>query len=107
MQRIKLPKGDRETLMPNIETVVANTEDLLRRAGSTKGKRNLELRKIKIALRRLKEVREKVADTRVVVAEKCKKAARATDDYVYERPWTSIGIAAAVGVLAGLLTNRK
>ena len=32
---------------------------------------------------------------------------RATDDYVHEHPWASIGIAAGVGVLVGLLINRK
>jgi ElaB/YqjD/DUF883 family membrane-anchored ribosome-binding protein len=43
----------------------------------------------------------------VVVVEKGKKAVRATDDYVHEHPWQAIGIAAGVGVLVGLLINRK
>jgi ElaB/YqjD/DUF883 family membrane-anchored ribosome-binding protein len=42
------------------------------------------------------------------VVEKGKQAAHATDDYAREHPpWASIGIAAGVGVLAGLLLNRK
>jgi ElaB/YqjD/DUF883 family membrane-anchored ribosome-binding protein len=30
-----------------------------------------------------------------------------TDDYVHENPWQAIGIAAAVGLVAGLLMNRR
>jgi len=33
--------------------------------------------------------------------------ARVTDDYVHDNPWQAIGIAAAVGFVAGLLMNRR
>jgi ElaB/YqjD/DUF883 family membrane-anchored ribosome-binding protein len=33
--------------------------------------------------------------------------ARATDDYVHEHPWKSIGVAAGVGLLVGLLIGRR
>ena len=69
--------------MSDIKTVLADAEDLL------------------------KQAKDKAADVQVVVVEKGKKAARATDDYVHEHPWASIGIAAGVGVLVGLLINRK
>ena len=36
-----------------------------------------------------------------------KDTARATDDYVHDHPWQAIGIAAAVGVVVGLLMNRR
>ena len=39
--------------------------------------------------------------------EMLKRAARVTDDYVHDNPWQAIGIAAAVGVLVGLLMNRR
>ena len=51
--------------------------------------------------------RFEAADVQVVVVEKGKQAARVTDDYVHEHPWAAIGIAAGVGVLVGLLVNRK
>ena len=82
---------NREKLMSDIKTVLADAEDLLKQAASTTGERATELREK--AVSRLKQAKE--------------KAARATDDYVHEHPWQSIGIAAGVGVLIGLLINRR
>ena len=39
--------------------------------------------------------------------DKAKAAARATDDYVHDNPWQAIGVAAAVGIVVGLLMNRR
>jgi len=91
--------------MSDIKNVIADAEELLKQAASSTGERAAELRETAVA--RLKQAREKAADVQVVVVEKGKKAVRATDDYVHEHPWTSIGIAAGVGVLVGLLINRK
>lgn len=91
--------------MSDIKTVLSDVEDLLRQAASATGERAIELREN--ALARLKQAKEKATDAQVVVVEKGKKVARATDDYVHDHPWTSIGIAAGVGMLLGLLVNRK
>jgi ElaB/YqjD/DUF883 family membrane-anchored ribosome-binding protein len=96
---------NKENLMSDIKTVLSDAEDLLKQAASTTGERATELREK--ALARLKQAKEKAADVQVVVVEKGKKAARATDDYVHDHPWTSIGVAAGVGILIGLLINRK
>ena len=96
---------NKEKLMSDIKTVLADAEDLLKQAASATGERATELRAT--ALSRLKQAKEKAADMQVVVVEKGKKAARATDDYVHEHPWQSIGIAVAIGALLGLLINRK
>ncbi len=96
---------NKEKLMSDIKTVLSDAEDLLKQAASSTGDRAAELREK--AMSRLKQAKEKAADVQVVVVEKGKKAARATDDYVHEHPWTSIGVAAGVGVLIGLLINRK
>ena len=58
------------------------------------------------ALAHLQNARKKAIDVQVVVVENGKKAAHTTDDFVHEHPWASIGIAAGVGLLAGLLINR-
>ena len=35
------------------------------------------------------------------------RAAKATDTWVHDHPWTAIGIAAGIGVLLGLVVNRR
>jgi ElaB/YqjD/DUF883 family membrane-anchored ribosome-binding protein len=42
-----------------------------------------------------------------MAADRAKEAARATDDYVHDHPWQMVGVAAAVGFVAGLLMNRR
>ena len=39
--------------------------------------------------------------------ESCKAAARQADDYVRTKPWQAVGIAAGVGLVIGLLMNRR
>ena len=41
------------------------------------------------------------------IAPQGKAAARATDDYVHEHPWGAVGIAAAVGLVIGMLISRR
>jgi len=105
MKGVAMSEINKEKLMSDIKTVLADAEDLLKQAASSTGDRAAELREK--AMSRLKQAKDKAADVQVVVVEKGKKAARATDDYVHEHPWTSIGVAAGVGVLIGLLINRK
>jgi ElaB/YqjD/DUF883 family membrane-anchored ribosome-binding protein len=96
---------NKERFMSDIKTVLADAEDLLKQAATATGERASELRET--ALTRLKQAKEKAADAQVVVIERGKKAARATDDYVHEHPWASIGIAAGIGLVIGLWINRK
>jgi ElaB/YqjD/DUF883 family membrane-anchored ribosome-binding protein len=39
--------------------------------------------------------------------EACRKAARATDDYVHENPWGVIGSVALAGLLLGVILGRS
>ena len=64
----------------------------------------LNLKRLRVKLRSAKE---KLGDVQEVVADRAKAAARATDDFVHDNPWKSVGIAAAAGFLIGLLVNRR
>jgi ElaB/YqjD/DUF883 family membrane-anchored ribosome-binding protein len=55
----------------------------------------------------LKGVKEKLQETEALVTDQAKAAAKATDEYVRENPWQSIGIAAGVGLLVGLMISRR
>ena len=41
------------------------------------------------------------------VVDTTRQAAKATDHWVHDNPWKAIGVAAGVGVLIGLLINRR
>ena len=95
----------REALVKDFSDVLTEAEDLLKQAARETGDRATDLRsqvesKLLSAKLKLQELEGEVVD-------KAKHAARATDDYVHENPWWSIGVAAAVGFLAGLLMNRR
>ncbi|WP_157112362.1 DUF883 family protein [Pandoraea faecigallinarum] len=96
---------NKEKFMTDIKSVLADAEDLLKQAANTTGERASELSDKALAL--LKQAKEKASDVQVVVVEKSKQAARATDDYVHDHPWQAVGIAAGIGVVIGLLLNRK
>ncbi|WP_237165379.1 glycine zipper domain-containing protein [Pandoraea vervacti] len=42
-----------------------------------------------------------------MVVEKSRQAARATDDYVHDHPWQAAAVGTGIGVVIGLLLNRK
>ncbi|MCE4060659.1 YqjD family protein [Pandoraea sputorum] len=96
---------NKEKFMTDIKSVLADAEDLLKQAANTTGERASELSDKALTL--LKQAKEKASDVQVVVVEKSKQAARATDDYVHDHPWQAVGIAAGIGVVIGLLLNRK
>jgi len=48
-----------------------------------------------------------MTDTQETVLAKTKEAAKVADDYVQENPWRSIGLAAGVGIVIGLLIGRR
>jgi ElaB/YqjD/DUF883 family membrane-anchored ribosome-binding protein len=95
----------RTKLVDEFSAVLNEAEDMLSRAANETGERAKDLRsqveaKLLKAKLRLQEIEGQAVD-------RAKEAARATDDFVHEHPWQSIGIAAAIGVLVGLLLNRR
>ncbi len=95
----------RTKLVDEFSAVLTEAEDMLKRAANKTGERAKDLRsqveaKLLTAKLRLQELEGQAVD-------RAKEAARATDDFVHEHPWQSIGVAAAVGVVIGLLMNRR
>jgi ElaB/YqjD/DUF883 family membrane-anchored ribosome-binding protein len=95
----------RENLVEDFGAMLTEAEDLLRQAGNETGERARDLRgqveaKLLAAKMRLQELQGEAVD-------QAKAAARVTDDYVHDNPWSAIGIAAGIGFLAGLLVSRR
>jgi len=55
----------------------------------------------------LGRLREQLADAEEEVVSKCRQQWRSTDRYVRDNAWMAIGLAAAVGFVAGKLAIRR
>lgn len=55
----------------------------------------------------LRRARTRIIEMEQQLMQRAKAAAQATDGYVHENPWPSIGIAAGVAFIAGLLVGRR
>lgn len=95
----------RDALITDVKSGLNNVEELLREAASSTGDRATELRDS--AMASLRTARESLVDLQENMLERGKKAARATDDYVHDNPWRSLGMAVATGFVIGLLINRR
>ncbi len=95
----------REKLVDEFSAVLSEAEDMLKRAANETGERARDLRSQVEA--KLLAAKLQLQELQGIATDRAKEAARATDDYVHDHPWQAIGIAAAVGFLAGLLMNRR
>jgi ElaB/YqjD/DUF883 family membrane-anchored ribosome-binding protein len=96
---------NKDRLIADMKVVVSDAEELLRATASQAGDKVTELRgKIQDNLSKAKA---SLADAQAAVVEKAKEAGHATDEYVHENPWKSVGIAAGIGLVIGLLIGRR
>ncbi|MDA8383402.1 MAG: DUF883 family protein [Betaproteobacteria bacterium] len=95
----------KERLLADFRTVVADAEELLKATAAQTGERISAARSRVEAS--LQDAREKLADMERGVVDRTREAARATDHYVHEHPWQSVGVAASIGLLLGLLIGRR
>lgn len=98
-------ESGRERLVDDLAAVLAEAEEMLKRAAAETGDKARDLRsqvetKLLRAKLRLQELEGEAVD-------RAKAAARVTDEYVHDNPWRAIGVAAAVGLAIGLLLNRR
>ena len=97
--------ANKEKLIADFKVVVADAEELLRATASQAGDKATELR-ARIQTR-LADAKLRLADAEAAVVDKAKQAGRVADDYVHDNPWRSVGVAAGIGFLFGLLIGRR
>jgi ElaB/YqjD/DUF883 family membrane-anchored ribosome-binding protein len=95
----------KEKLISDFKVVVADAEELLRATANQAGDKATELRS-KIQ-GRLADAKVRLADAEAAVVDKAKLVGRAADDYVHDNPWRSVGVAAGIGFIVGLLIGRR
>ncbi|HQR03623.1 MAG: DUF883 domain-containing protein [Proteobacteria bacterium] len=95
----------KDKLITDLKTVIADADELLRATAGQAGDKVVELRhKVQ---EHLNTAKHNLAEAQEIMVEKAKAVGRATDDYVHDHPWKSVGIAAGVGLVIGLLIGRR
>ena len=103
-----LPTGidvSKQQLINDFKVVISDAEALIKATANQGGEAVTHLRAK--AEESLAVAKEKLAEAQGALVEKTKVAAKATDDYVREKPWHAVGIAAGVGLVIGLLIGRR
>ena len=102
----RIIKENKDKLIKDFHSVISDTEELMKSVSNESGGTAQALRtKIEQNLKQAKEYLEDFEDS---IIDKSKTAARATDEYVHENAWQTIGLAVAIGILIGyLLSDRE
>ena len=98
-------KDGQQRLAKDFKAVVTDAEQLLRHAARDAGQGYGEARER--LEESLKKAREEFARLEGAMVDGAKRAGRATDGYVRQHPWESIGVGLGVGLLLGLLIGRR
>jgi len=91
----------KQQLADDFSKLVGDTEALLRAVASVPGEKTAALRETLES--NLRAYKARARELQGAAYEKTTAAARATDEYVHDNAWAVIGVAAAVGFIAGLL----
>jgi len=81
-------------MMDDLRAALADAEELLRAKAGEAGPK-------------VQEARRRAEESLRAVREQMEGAGRDLDAKVRDNPWAAVGIAAAVGLLAGILLSRK
>ena len=95
----------KEKLIADFKVVVSDAEEMLRATAGQAGDKVSELRSK--AQDHLTNAKAKLAEAEAALIDKAKQVGRAADDYVQDNPWRSVGVAAGIGFLVGLLIGRR
>ena len=94
-----------DKLVNDLKSLMSDAEELLKLTAEQQGGKLDDLR-ARIG-DRVAIARERLADAEAAIVDTGRKAVRVTDDYVHENPWQSVGVAAGVAFLLGLLVSRR
>jgi ElaB/YqjD/DUF883 family membrane-anchored ribosome-binding protein len=94
-----------DQLVADLKTVMQDAEALLKATSSLTGEKIQEVRAR--AEESLRHAKVRLTEVEEEAMRRAREVAQAADEYVRENPWQSIGIAAGVGLLIGLMFSRR
>ena len=83
-----------DNMMADLKAVIADAEELLRATADEAGPR-------------VAEIRARAEESLAAAREHLKGAGEELDSRVRANPWAAVGIAAAIGLVAGIILSRK
>jgi ElaB/YqjD/DUF883 family membrane-anchored ribosome-binding protein len=95
----------RDKLVSDVKEVLDDVELLMRQAAAAGGEQAAELRHR--AADALERAQDKLAELQRDALRATRDAADAADNWVHQNPWSSVGAAAAIGLLIGVLVGRR
>lgn len=95
----------KDKLMSDLRVVIADAEELLRMTADQAGEGVADLRS-RIQTR-MNQAKTDLVHLQEAAVAKAKAAGHAADEFVHDNPWKSIGIAAGIGLVVGLLVGRR
>jgi len=90
-----------ERLLQDLRAIVQDGEELLKAGAHELSERGMAARE------RLSAAIEVARETHRKLEERARAGIEATNEFVHEYPYQSIGIAFGVGMLLGILVNRR
>jgi len=109
-RRLKGDIGDginevRSVASGEIKNLIADVEDLMVRIADLKDADVVKMRN-KVQ-RAVEATKQSLSDGADVIRQHAQEFAGSADDYVRDRPWQAVGIAALVGAVVGILATRR
>ena len=101
----RITRGSKEKLIKDFRSVIADTEELMKFVSNEGGGKAQVLRDN--LNQNLSVAKEYLRNFEDVVVDKSRVAARATDEYVHENAWQTIGVAVGLGILIGFLLRNR
>lgn len=94
-----------DNIRSDLRAFVSDVEDLVKSLAHVT---DADITRVRVKVEdALSNARQTIGKTAKLAQDRTKAAASATDDYVRGRPWTFIGVAAAIGVLLGFIASRR
>jgi ElaB/YqjD/DUF883 family membrane-anchored ribosome-binding protein len=94
-----------DQLVSDLKSVVNDAEALLNATSTQTGEKLQAVRAR--AEESLRQAKARLTEVEQEAIRRAKEIADATDEYVRDNPWQSVGIAAGVGLLLGVLLGRR
>jgi ElaB/YqjD/DUF883 family membrane-anchored ribosome-binding protein len=94
-----------DQLVSDLKNVMTDAEALLKATSTQTGDRIQEVRAR--AEQSLREAKVRLSEVEEQALRRAREMADATEEYMRDNPWRSVGVAAGVGLLLGMLISRR